>query len=501
MSEIGKMKTEIIDLSLSSDDEVCIGDATTVKYDTAGFDFEAEEGLAFDAGEFKDMDIEYVRVVETQSDGLEKNTYGARNAPWLRDLQHTRRSRLIALDSELKPKVSVKRKEIKEESEVSEVSDNEVVVKKAKNGQGPKVMRWCVTWNNPSIDGDELSEKLKENDKIKGFAFQKEVGKNGTQHFQMYLEFKSAIVMTGVKKVIGDNTIHCESTKMSKETNIKYCTKEEGRMDGPWIFGTCFDNKGQGKRTDLDDFAKAVIAKGGIDDEIESANPGMVMKYSVHAKRMIADSDRRKAEAEELKYWAEQYERQQAGLPIEGQKPRDLVLLFGPTAVGKTTQAMLKSYELYRSLPFNKDGSSIWWDGYDNNKHKSVLIDEWRIGFGTIEQFNQITNKGSTSIQFKGSTGILDAETMFFTTNHHPSGIYKMTWKDARFRALARRFKEVHWWNDKKELTVLKNPDSTMGDDETSVEEWENFWKNSPEQRPVAEGDSAVPGESTYFTW
>ena len=55
MSDIGKVKTEIIDLSLSSDDEVCIGNAPTVKYVTASFDFEAEEGLAFDAGEFKDI--------------------------------------------------------------------------------------------------------------------------------------------------------------------------------------------------------------------------------------------------------------------------------------------------------------------------------------------------------------------------------------------------------------------------------------------------------------
>ena len=44
---------------------------------------------------------------------------------------------------------------------------------------------------------------------------------------------------------------------------IDYCIKEEGRLAGPWIGGTCLDPKvGQGKRNDLDDFAKAVFDAG-----------------------------------------------------------------------------------------------------------------------------------------------------------------------------------------------------------------------------------------------
>ena len=56
------------------------------------------------------------------------------------------------------------------------------------------------------------------------------------------------------------------SRQRSQKKAIDYCIKEEGRLAGPWIRGTCVETgkkKGnQGKRTDLDDFAKAVFDAG-----------------------------------------------------------------------------------------------------------------------------------------------------------------------------------------------------------------------------------------------
>ena len=58
--------------------------------------------------------------------------------------------------------------------EVDIDDDNEIVeVKKQK--ASPKVTRWCITWNNPNIEEDELATKLQSNSSIKGGIFQLEV--------------------------------------------------------------------------------------------------------------------------------------------------------------------------------------------------------------------------------------------------------------------------------------------------------------------------------------
>ena len=68
----------------------------------------------------------------------------------------------------------------------------------------------------------------------------------------------------------------------------------------------------------------------------------------------------------------------------------------------------------------------------------------------------------------------LAAEDMYFTTNTHPTdwwgeGDRRIGWDDARYRAVARRFAKVMWWNDAKELVVLKNPG-----EQRDTQEWED---------------------------
>ena len=71
------------------------------------------------------------------------------------------------------------------------------------------------------------------------------------------------------------------------------------------------------------------------------------------------------------------------------------------------------------------------------------------------------------------------------------------------YKAFARRFAEVYWWNDAKVLKILKNP----GDKDKALDaeqwkkdfkEWMSFWNG----KPLA-GMSIVPGEDIkdYFTF
>ena len=140
--------------------------------------------------------------------------------------------------------------------------------------------------------------------------------------------------------------------------------------------------------------------------------------------------------------------------------------LFGPTAVGKTTQVKMEVMGRMKLPLYEKQCNNKWWDGYNGELH--VLMDEFKGStYGPIEDFNRLTNKGVVAVETKGATTLLVADAMYFTTNKHPCQWWMNDkdkdkpchyGNDARFRAVARRFAEVHWWNDKNELTVLKNP-------------------------------------------
>lgn len=369
-------------------------------------------------------------------------------------------------------------------------------------GRGPKVMRWCITYNNPKEEMDELGSKLSGDSNIKGFVFQKEIGKNGTPHFQMYIEFNKQIYASGVKASIGNKTVHVEPAKGSKKHNIKYCTKIDSReSEGFMKFGSCCDDfkSGQGKRTDLDDFANDVLVNSGITEDMIEEHQGLCLKYSKHAKELVATRDLLKAKRENLDHWREQLRRKKAGEEWQGQQQRELILFFGPTAVGKTTQAIMECVDKYDEVPYCKSGDNKWWDGYNNEK--AVLIDEWRNGFVSIERFNEISNKGPIQVEVKGAQAVLLCDTMYFTSNKHPMHIMKLGWRDARYRAMVRRFSEVRWWNDANELKTLKNPGQQADSEEweTANEAWVHFWKMG--DRPIEEGDECVPGTTEYFTF
>ena len=90
---------------------------------------------------------------------------------------------------QLAPKVAV---DLTEEVKKAK-ADLEGHADESKDKKSRRVTRWCFTMNNPLISGDDLAEKLKKAENVKGFVFQLEEGTNGTEHFQGYLEFEKKI--------------------------------------------------------------------------------------------------------------------------------------------------------------------------------------------------------------------------------------------------------------------------------------------------------------------
>ena len=111
----------------------------------------------------------------------------------------------------------------------------------------------------------------------------------------------------------------------------------------------------------MDNFAVLIQTEGGITDAVVEQMPGHVMAYSKHAKAMLADMKLAEVKKKELAYWQEQYAKRQRGEDIEGQQQRKLVLYFGPTAVGKTTEVKMKVMGELQSPLFEKAAGTKWW--------------------------------------------------------------------------------------------------------------------------------------------
>lgn len=370
----------------------------------------------------------------------------------------------------------------------------------------------CFTWNNPTMDGEELAEALEALEKdgetiVSGYVFQLEAGENGTPHFQGCIELKVKARWSAIVDAFPDNAgVYHENTKGDKIVNKKYCTKEEGRLEGPWCFGT-FETMiaGHGRRTDYHEFAERVLKEGITQEHLEE-NPGMFIKYAKAAEWLSVKARRFRANERMKAFWKEQWRRKEAGEDYEMLSPVNVVLLVGPSAVGKSTLAMMELMGKHEWDTFKKAGGHQWYCGIDADT-KAILIDEARgkTFNNEIELFNEITNKCPVELQVKGSTALVELEAVWLTSNRMPCDWFKegdreVDWSDARYRAMVRRFAEVRWWNDAKELTVLKNPGIEQDTDDwrTANDQWVRFWRWK--SRAIMMGEANVDGPSTYFT-
>lgn len=388
-------------------------------------------------------------------------------------------------------------------------SDDDVpiahIAKKAKgNDRGPLAQRYCFTFNNPSIAGEDFAEFLSEEcEDITMAIFQEEVGANGTKHFQGYMELKKRMYTTGVHAMLAPYRMALFHAKGTKIQNHAYCTKD-GRTGGPWYVKSSEDDfkrkaGSQGKRSDLDAFATMVQEAGGVTNEVIAAMPGHALAYQKHAKALLAEIALNKAQEAEMAYWKEQAALEDAGEEMEGQQQRRCVLYLGPTKCGKTSKVKAEVIGRKQMRLFEKKAKGKWWDGYKDELH--VLIDEF-TGQIDIDEFKAFTNKGSLQVETKGSSTVLIAEAMYFTSNRHPSEWWKKnqdeyhTWSSPDYKAVARRFAEVHWWNDNKQLVVLKNPGPRQFSEEwkKSWAKWQKFWewRSAPNSVPA--------GADNYFT-
>lgn len=91
--------------------------------------------------------------------------------------------------------------------------------------------RWCFTWNNPGL-APGFQDKLK---KIcEKFVYQREMGSEGTEHFQGAIWLKKKSRLSALKSI--DAAIHWEKMR-NEEASYDYCQKSETALDEVVKFG------------------------------------------------------------------------------------------------------------------------------------------------------------------------------------------------------------------------------------------------------------------------
>nr|WAE43208.1 MAG: replication associated protein [Cressdnaviricota sp.] len=214
---------------------------------------------------------------------------------------------------------------------------------------------------------------------IKG---QLEEGEGGFMHWQLFVGFRKAQRLSGVRKLFGNH--HAEPTR--SEAAEQYVWKEETRVEG-----TQFE-LGQRMRRNVDkDWDK--IRSDAISGRLDDVPSDVYIRCYNSLKRIVADHLQ----------------------PIEME--RVVLVFFGRTGSGKSRRAWQEA-----SLQaYPKDPRSKFWDGYRGQEN--VVLDEFRGGID-ISHVLRWFDRYPVVVEVKGSSTVLCARRIWITSNIHPREWY-----------------------------------------------------------------------------
>ncbi|AXH76494.1 MAG: putative viral replication protein [Cressdnaviricota sp.] len=266
---------------------------------------------------------------------------------------------------------------------------------------------WCFTTNNPvGVDNPRCSEI------VKYIVWQLEKGENGTEHLQGYLQLDQVRTFSVVKNISWLMRSHLEKAKGSLLQNKTYCSKEAGRLAGPWELG---EPTQQGARSDVASYAEQIRDLKRPFGEILLENPELSLKYPTGSTMLRSAC--------------------YANIRGTGWVRPQILVYIGPTGCGKSARARLVDPNLY-TLPVHDTGTP-WCNGYDGQK--TILLDDF---YGGIKHSLalRLLDGYPLQMQTKGGFVTLNHEMIIITSNAPPEQWYKYSTQAPAFALLRRLY-------------------------------------------------------------
>ncbi len=255
---------------------------------------------------------------------------------------------------------------------------------------------------------------------IRCCVWQREVGAEGTEHFQGYVKFTDKMRFTSVKLLAGLGRAHLERCKGNRKSNLHYCTKpiencecqhcyKDGEpiaqpIEGPWYYpDKAFFNKAtfQGKRNDIVEYVK-LITDGATNEVLLDEAPQQYLLFGgQHTQRIRSAMPQ--------------------APPVE--RPVDCEIYWGPTRTGKSSR-------LRRDFPSGTEwfwvspaGSQPWFCNYEGQP--GLVFDEFDHSWFKWAFIKALLDNASPqTVQTKGGSVPMVAYKFRFSAQDHPKKWY-----------------------------------------------------------------------------
>lgn len=285
---------------------------------------------------------------------------------------------------------------------------------------------FCLTINNEDRSDKELFEYCKELNNIKYFVFQREIGKQGTEHVQMYLEFSMPKKFETIKSYFP--RAHIEERRGTKSQAREYCMKTETQFHEPLEYGNFVDN---GKRSDLNDIYE-LVKDGATDYEIMELYPTQFMRYSKAIQQCRQT------------YVFNKYKKVFRQLEVN--------YIYGPAGCGKSRFVMDKyGYEnVYRVTNYNS-GAFDTYQGQD-----IIVFEEFRSSFPIVDMLNYLDGYPlQLPCRYTNITACYTK--VYIITNISLSEQYKSVQEkhDETWKAFLRRINKVYHFDNREDKTSI----------------------------------------------
>jgi len=213
---------------------------------------------------------------------------------------------------------------------------------------------WCFTLKAEGNEAKEVIDSLAELTNF--YVLQKERAASGYEHYQGYLQLPRKSRISYLRRLLWCEGVNYEIARGSPDDNIKYCTKDDTRIDGPWTGG---EPMRKGKRSDLDD-VKEMVKEGCTEKEIADKHFSSWCRY----RNSFKEYEKLITPPTQPMYVMTDFNA--PPIPLD----QGVVHLWGPTGTGKTQYAMahFKSPLMVRHMDQLTQ--------FDPKKHDGIVFDD-----------------------------------------------------------------------------------------------------------------------------